>query len=245
MKKLSVFLFVCLLTFFFTACGQDVVSSPESSSLPEASTPPLISSEPVSEPTSEPISELVSEPESSVPVEEDICTPFLACQEHDSSYHSVPGKLIDLVGNDPVMEWYNSCFEEPDPYGRPGESFTIAAFVERFQVDREDFTRCVHEDLTDEQVDAIYSGDQKQINKAFCGPLAFVNEADGELYSIYWLADHNADDYIAAGLPLDQVQTVVELAQTEEYADWNHLGKTAEAPLAEAKAIEAAAIENQ
>lgn len=59
MKKLSVFLFVCLLTFFFTACGQEEVSSPESSSLPEASTPPLISSEPVSEPTSEPISELV------------------------------------------------------------------------------------------------------------------------------------------------------------------------------------------
>ena len=234
-----------VVSFLLASCGNAAVSSPESSSLPEASTPPLISSEPVSEPTSEPISELVSEPESSVPVEEDICTPFLSCQEHAPSYHSVPGELIDLVGNDPVMEWYNSCFEEPDPYGRPGESFTIAAFVERFQVDREDFTRCVHEDLTDEQVDAIYSGDQKQINKAFCGSLALIGPEDGELYSIYWLIDHNADDYIAAGLPLDQVQSVVELAQTKEYTNWNHLGKAAEATLKEAEAIEAAAIENQ
>ncbi len=245
MKKLSVFLFVCLLTFFFTACGQDVVSSPESSSLPEASTPPLISSEPVSEPTSEPISELVSEPESSVPVEEDICTPFLACQEHDSSYHSVPGKLIDLVGNDPVMEWYNSCFEESDPYGRPGESFTIAAFVERFQVSREDFTCCIQDDLTDEQIDAIYSGDKRRINEIFCGPLGFVNEADGEIYSIYWLADHTADDYVAAGLPLDKVQDIIEAAQTGTNQICRDLGKAAEATLEEAEAIEAAAIENQ
>ena len=117
--------------------------------------------------------------------------------------------------------------------------------MERFQVDREDFTRCVHEDLTDEQVDAIYSGDQKQINKAFCGSLALIGPEDGELYSIYWLADHTPEEYVAAGLPLDQVQTIVELAQTKEYADWNDLGKTAEATLAEAEAIEAAAIENQ
>jgi len=228
------------VSFLLTSCGNAAVSSSEFSPS-EPSDPSLHSSEAVSKPTSDP----VSEPESSIPVEEDICTPFLSCQEHAPSYHSVPGELIDLVGNDPVMEWYNSCFEEPDPYGRPGESFTIAAFVERFQVDREDFTRCVHEDLTDEQVDAIYSGDQKQINKAFCGSLAFVNEADGEIYSIYWLADHTPEEYVAAGLPLDQVQTVVELAQTEEYADWNDLGKAAEATLAEAEAIEAAAIENQ
>lgn len=228
------------VSFLLTSCGNAAVSSSEFSPS-EPSDPSLHSSEAVPKPTSDP----VSEPESSVPVEEDICTPFLACQEHDSSYHSVPGKLIDLVGNDPVMEWYNSCFEESDPYGRPGESFTIAAFVERFQVSREDFTRCIQDDLTDEQIDAIYSGDQKQINKAFCGPLAFINEADGELYSIYWLIDHNADDYIAAHLPLDQVRSIVELAQTKEYTNWNHLGKAAEATLAEAEAIEAAAIENQ
>ena len=92
-----------------------------------------------------------------------------------------------------------------------------------------------------EQIDAIYSGDQKQINKAFCGPLALVGPEDGELYSIYWLADHNADDYLAAGLPLDKVRNIIEAAQTGTNQICHDLGKAAEATLAEAEAIEAAA----
>ena len=33
-------------------------------------------------------------------------------------------------------------------------------------------------------IDALFSGDQEQINRAFCGPPAFINHADAEIYSI-------------------------------------------------------------
>ena len=96
---------------------------------------------------------------------------------------------------------------------------------------------------TDEQIDAIYSGDQKKINRAFCGSLAVYNENDGELYSIYWMAEHTAEDYIAAGLSLEQVREVVELSQSTEpkadYSQWSHYGKAVEPILEQAEAIEA------
>ena len=69
-----------------------------------------------------------------------------------------------------------------------------------------------------EQVDAIYSGDPVLIHKVFCGPLAFVNEADGELYSIYWLAEHTAEDYVTADLPAEKIEEVLLTAASEEYA---------------------------
>ena len=71
------------------------------------------------------------------------------------------------------------------------------------------------------------------------------NENDGELYSIYWMAEHTAEDYIAAGLSLDQVQKVVELSQSTEpkadYSLWSHYGKAVEPILEQAEAIEASA----
>ena len=99
--------------------------------------------------------------------------------------------------------------------------------------------------FTDTEIEALFSGDKRRINEIFCGPLGFVNEADGEIYSIYWLADHTADDYVAAGLPLDKVQDIIEAAQTGTNQICRDLGKAAEATLEEAEAIEAAAIENQ
>ena len=83
-----------------------------------------------------------------------------------------------------------------------------------------------------EMIDAIYSGDQKQINEAFCGELAFVNDADGELYSIYWLAEHSAEDYIAADLPLDEVERILEKAS--EYSYYSTLAASAETAFDEA-----------
>ena len=60
------------------------------------------------------------------------------------------------------------------------------------------------------EIDAIYSGDQSQINEAFCGDLAYYNPSDGQLYSIYWLSDHTAADYQAAGVPVSEVERILD-----------------------------------
>lgn len=159
---------------------------------------------------------------------------YAACGEHMPSYHSVNINLMNYVGQDVFDEWYENC-NPWDEYGRPTEDFTIVAFVEYFDIPREVFQQCIHDwasddriealgvnreeylleiGYTDEQIDAIYSGDQAEINRAFCGDMAYYNEEDGQLYSIYWLSDHTAEDYAEAELPVEEVQRILELAQS-------------------------------
>ena len=89
---------------------------------------------------------------------------------------------------------------------------------------------------SEDQLDAIYSGDQSQINEAFCGDLAYYNPSDGQLYSIYWLSDHTAADYQAAGVPVSEIERILDDASAmgDSYAS---LAEAA-APAAEAYALE-------
>lgn len=157
------------------------------------------------------------------------------CTEHTLSYHSIPSTLTQLVDADEYYEWSEALFAESDTYNRSGEEFTVIAFVQHFNISREDFTAATRDWMTDEkmqnlgttqeeylaeygytdqQIDAIYSGDQAQINAAFCGDMAYYSETDGQLYSIYWLSDHTAEDYAAAGLPEAEVTRILDAAES-------------------------------
>lgn len=159
----------------------------------------------------------------------------LSCTEHSFPYHSIPSTLTRLVDADEYYEWSESLFAESDTYNRSGEDFTVTAFVQHFNISREDFTAATRGWMTDEkmqnlgttqeeyltkygytdeQIDAIYSGDQAQINAAFCGDMAYYNEADGQLYSIYWLSDHTAQEYAAVGLPEAEITRILDAAET-------------------------------
>ena len=179
------------------------------------------------------------------------------CQEHTFSYHSVPGRLIDLVGGTTFGEWVRDYSDDTDEFGRPGENFSIVDFVEHFEISKEDFIEATRSWMTDEamenlgvtqdeyleaygytdaQIDAIYSGDQSQINEAFCGDLAYYNPSDGQLYSIYWLSDHTAADYQAAGVPVSEVERILDDASAMG-GSYASLAEAA-APAAEAYALE-------
>ena len=179
-----------------------------------------------------------------------------ACTMHTFSYHSICAELINYVGQETGHEWVESVITtSQDPYKRIGEDMTILAFIEHFNIPKDVFievTRTFITDAfleiiqmtreeyytefgyTDEQIDALYSGDKRLINETFCGPLAFVNEADGELYSIYWLEEHTAEDYAAAGLPLEQVEAVLEAAASGDYGDQSQRITAIEPALAQA-----------
>ena len=161
----------------------------------------------------------------------------LFCQKHNPAYHSIDSIIINHVGQDAFDEWLSSLPESPD--GSCGryvrKESNIIGVIEYFQIPKEFFTEKSSADIvmySSEMIDAIYSGDQKQINEAFCGELAFVNDADGELYSIYWLAEHSAEDYIAADLPLDEVERILEKAS--EYSYYDTLAASAETAFDEA-----------
>ena len=179
------------------------------------------------------------------------------CQEHTFSYHSIPGRLIDFVGGDNFYNWIDSLPNDTHAPGYVVERFSIVDFVEQFNVSKEDFlettrswmtdeamgrlgvTREEYQETygyTDEQIDAIYSGDQSQINEAFCGDLAYYNPSDGQLYSIYWLSDHTAADYQAAGVPVSEVERILDDASAMG-GSYASLAEAA-APAAEAYALE-------
>ena len=168
------------------------------------------------------------------------------CMEHTFSYHFISGELIDYVGKEEGHAWTNSTADgSNDPYNRIGEDMTILAFIQEFDIPKETFievTRSRITDDTDEQIDALYSGDQDAIDRAFCGPLAFVNEADQKVYSIYWLMDHTAEDYAAAQLSLNQVEEVLQTASEEEYGERYDLIEKVEPKLTQAYALEEAAL---
>ena len=137
------------------------------------------------------------------------------------------------VGQDNFDQWYETCTPR-DEYGRVEEDFNIQAFIEHFQVPREAFEQIINDwatdsrveafggdreaflmesGYTDAQIDALYSGDQAKINEAFCGDMAYYNPEDGQLYSIYWLSDHTAEDYENAGIPETEVERILGLAE--------------------------------
>ena len=154
------------------------------------------------------------------------------CEEHIPSYHFVLGRLAEYVGKSAYKEWSESL-PSYDEYGRTREAFNIQAFIEHFQVPREDFEQIINDwatdsrveafggdreaflmesGYTDAQIDALYSGDQAKINEAFCGEMACYNPKDGKLYSIYWLSDHTAEDYENAGIYWDDVHRIIDTA---------------------------------
>lgn len=186
------------------------------------------------------------------------------CMEHTFSYHFISGELIDYVGKEEGHAWTNSTADgSNDPYNRIGEDMTILAFIQEFDIPKETFIEVTRSRITDdfldniemtreeyyetfgytdEQIDALYSGDQDAIDRAFCGPLAFVNEADQKVYSIYWLMDHTAEDYAAAQLSLNQVEEVLQTASEEEYGERYDLIEKVEPKLTQAYALEEAAL---
>lgn len=176
------------------------------------------------------------------------------CGTHKMMYHFIDGSLIDYVGMDVFNAWIDSLGYDFNEWNSD-ENCNIIAFVEHFQIPKETFISLTRDGIDEEfieehdgitmysmeQIDAIYSGDPKEVNRVFCGPLAVYNENNGQLYSLHWIADHTAEECVAMGLPLDQVQRIVENAQTKDYWRWNELGKEAETTLEQMEAIEASA----
>lgn len=52
--------------------------------------------------------------------------------------------------------------------------------------------------FTTKEIDAIFSGDEKQLNEVFASPQAVL--ADGYLYSPEWVATHTPEDYRTVGI---------------------------------------------
>ncbi|MBQ4050057.1 MAG: hypothetical protein IJD13_00365 [Oscillospiraceae bacterium] len=222
----------------------EISSEPESepsseiSSEPESEPSSDISSEPESEPSSEISSEPESEPSAGSDDQDETCAGAASeCLEHHFLYHSVSGRLINHVGREAVEEWQKTLPAERDAFNRNHmDAFTIRDFIEYFDISKEIFTELERGGLgadflaefdgvtvcSLDQIDALYSGDPAKVNEAFCGELAFVHE--GELWSVYRLAESTAREVLASGVPIGELKPLIERLETD-YAPFSTVMK--------------------
>ena len=149
-------------------------------------------------------------------------------------YGNIPGELIDYIGTDKFNAWVHN------------ESYTkernIQSCIEYFGLTKEDLTEALDPpetddtgfDLTVSEIDALCSGDQAKINRAFASQKAVVSE-NGSIYTISWLAAHTAEDYQAAGLSESAVETALTNCAELDIPAVNKYVAEAEAAVAEMK----------
>ena len=248
MKKL-VFVFALVSVLAVSGCGKsgDIVSSSESS-VSSSSTEEAVSSEK---------SEEISEVESSSDESDDNVGGEDYCYAHKMTYHSFDRYMVALVGRDNFDEWIESCTEPC--------SSNLVAFVEHFGVTKEqlmqtqesvraniddDFWDVIYNDLgmtqdeymgsmalSDEQIDAIYSGDEAKIETAFAGYLA-ADAEDGSRYSLTWLESHTPEEYAAVGIEPQSVGEMVSKIETDdEYKKYRAEVSVVSEQMAEAEAM--------
>ena len=240
MKK-RFWLFVLLLGWMLAGCAGAETAGPgpeesEGESIAAETSLPESAAQAESSASAGESETVPEEPSGEMPEEENSGTDggLGMCQEHTPYYHVIDYDLILYVGEDDFNAWTNS-FAATNAYDRPQEGISIASFLQHFDVPR-NIVEANSDYYSEDQLDAIYSGDQSQINEAFCGDLAYYNPSDGQLYSIYWLSDHTAADYQAAGVPVSEVERILDDASAMG-GSYASLAEAA-APAAEAYALE-------
>ena len=141
------------------------------------------------------------------------------------------GSLIDYIGGQEFNDWWETNKER---------TLSILDLVKDFSISKEDFIAVTRPKMDEsmlaqvqsmgyteeswydenvyslEEIEAIYSNIPKEINRIFCSPIAVFNEADGQIYTLEWLATHTAEDYLDAKLSLVQIEDVLQRAQQED-----------------------------
>ena len=99
-------------------------------------------------------------------------------------------------------EWF-SQFPHVDPEGtREVRDCNSIVFIQEMGLTREEVEKINGQAqgllFTTKELDAIFSGDEKQLNVVFASPLAIL--VDGYLYSPEWVATHTPEDYRTVGI---------------------------------------------
>ncbi len=134
--------------------------------------------------------------------------------EYAFKYDSIPGELIGYIGDAKFDEWVQDSSTAPHNMQTCIEYFNLTLDDVLAALDPPETTE--YEDyLTISDVETLCSGDQAEINRTFVSPYAVVSES-GDIYTIFWLAEHDAQDYEEAGLSAAAIEAALEQAAALE-----------------------------
>jgi len=136
----------------------------------------------------------------------------------DPIFYGVDTFIGDIVGRETLIAWIEQ-FQSPGKLkGRDMMELTIVNAVKELKVPREDFIRA-NKDITytDEQIEAIYSGDVGKTNRAFVSRYAFLH--GDKVYTADWLASRSAKHYQREGISEEALMAYLARIDIEEFKD--------------------------
>ncbi len=134
----------------------------------------------------------------------------------DPGFLGIDTFLIPYVGADKYKAWIAQFQSHGNPGGRDPSDLTIANAVKELGVSKNEFiegNRGVS--YTPEQIDAIYSGDQKLINRTFVNRFALLH--DDKIFTPDWLASRSAGCYVMDGLTPEALVAYLKAIDYEEF----------------------------
>lgn len=140
--------------------------------------------------------------------------------KHEFDFYTVKGSIISFVGQEKFEEWLSQFKSYNNPNGRDLWEVNLSNAVIELNYPKEAFIEANKGIVyTDEQIEAIYSGDLKLINRVFVNRNALL--VDDEIYTADWLASRTAKDYEEAGISdevlSDYLNKIDKLQFKDEY----------------------------
>lgn len=130
---------------------------------------------------------------------------------YDVRFTSIPFELQYAAGGVGKVEaWAESC----------DWMINLALFFRDFEMTADQVKEILFEEqtefppeITPEEVDILCSDDWAAINNLMVSPYAAASES-GDIYTIFWLGEHSAKDYAAAGLDAQAIASAIENTQS-------------------------------
>ncbi len=122
--------------------------------------------------------------------------------------YGIPCFLRDILGNEKVDEWLFQFESLDNPDGRDKFELNVINAVKEMNVPKDGFIKESGEIFTEEQIEAMFLGDQKLINRAFINEGAIL--IDDEIYSADWIVNHSVDDYKKVGITEEVLNKYLE-----------------------------------
>ncbi len=131
----------------------------------------------------------------------------------------ISSSFIDLVDYDEFMEWVNSTSSSVSEYTSVAEAANLYSFIKRFEIPDDKVREILiserngneDEDFSDDDIEILLSGDNEAIAEHFAADTA-IRKGEN-LYSIYWMQNHTAEDYAAAGITDEDIAAIPALAE--------------------------------
>lgn len=154
---------------------------------------------------------------------------------YDSRFTSIPFELQAEAGGVGAVEAWA---------GERGWIINLADFFHDFEMTADQVNSILFDqqleippDITAEEVEILCSDDWAAINNLMVSPYAVASET-GDIYTIFWLGEHSAEDYAKAGLDAEAIASAIQQTQALNIQETDSYCEQAQQSLASYQALQ-------